>query len=359
MSKKRITLCLLVLFSFVLAMGVPADAASPKKKVIIDTDMGWDDTLSILYLMKHSDIEIIGVTVTGCGETFLSNGVHNALALMEMGNIDAPVCVGADKPLKFDHRFPESFKADMSRLMGLAKTYPEVTRKPSEKKAWDFIADTLNSTEEKVTILSLGGFSNVALMMQKRPNADLSNIEQIVAMGGAVYVDGNISLLNNAKKEWDQGPIYSTNYRAEFNIFVDPLAARMVFHSPIPIMLVPLDACDYVILQRSFMDRITADDPIAKLVKAIFDKKTGSSSEGIPVPIFDPLATLLMAGPMQPNQINTLNLDVCLEEDPKDNRCGQTYISNFSTDKLIDVAQGVSERAFKKEYARVINRDIK
>ncbi len=330
-----------------------------KKKVIVDTDMGWDDTLSLLFLMKEPSVEIVGITVTGCGETYLENGVNNALALLEMGNIDAPVCVGTDTPLKFNHVFPKTFKEDMSDLMGLTATFPPVKTKASDKTAWDFIADTLNSSKEKISILSLGGFSNLAIMLQKRPDANLDKIEQIYAMGGAVYVDGNIALLNGAKKEWDQGPIYSTNYWAEFNIFVDPLSAKIVFNSIIPITLVPLDACDYVILQRSFMDSITASDPIATLVKNIFDKKTGSSSEGIPVPIFDPLATALLAGKMKPNQIISLNLDVNIIENIQDNHCGQTYISNLSSNKLINVVQGVSERAFKEEYARIINMSIK
>jgi len=329
------------------------------KKVIIDTDMGWDDTLSLLYLMKNPSIEIIGVTVTGCGETYLENGINNALALLEMGNINAPVCKGTDKPLKFDHIFPKTFKEDMSNLMGLSITFPPVKTKISDKTAWDFIADTLNSSEEKITILSLGGFTNLAIMLQKRPDANLNKIEQIYAMGGAVYVDGNIALLNNAKKEWNQGKIYNTNYVAEWNIFVDPLSAKIVFNSAIPITLIPLDSCNYVMLQKDYINNITASDAIAVLVKNIFFKKTGSSDEGIPVPIFDPLATVIMAGAMKPNQILALNLDVNIVENISNNHCGQTYISNFSSNKLTSVVQGVSERTFKEEFARVINMAIK
>jgi len=329
-----------------------------RKKVIIDTDMGWDDTLSTLYLMKNPNVEIVGVTVTGCGETFLEKGVHNALALMEMGNIDAPVSTGADKPLKFDHDFPKSFKANMSNLMGLADNYPEVDRKASAKPAWDFIADILNKTEEKITILSLGGFTNLAKLLNKHPDARIGMIEKIVAMAGAIHVDGNVAALNNAKEEWNQGPAYSSNHYAEFNIFVDPLAAKKVFDSSIPITLVPLDACNYVILQRKFMHKITATDPIAKLAQQIFDKKTGSSSEGIPVPIFDPLATLIMAGDLEPNQINSVHLDVRLSENPQDNHCGQTYINSFKSDKLIQVVQGVSEKEFKEEFSQTINNGL-
>jgi purine nucleosidase len=335
-----------------------APHAGQTHKVLIDTDMGWDDTLSILYLMKHPRVEIVGITVTGCGETFLESGVHNALALLQMGGIEAPVSVGAATPLKFGHKFPKSFKSDMSDLMGLAADYPKLDREPIAAPAWDFIAQTLETAEEEITILSLGGFTNVAKMLEQHPQARTGMIDSIVAMAGAVYVDGNVAGLNNAKKQWNQGPKYATNHYAEFNVFVDPLAAQQVFASSIPITLVPLDACDYVILERRFMDRITAKDPIADLVKKIFAKKTGSSSEGIPVPIFDPLATLIMAGGVQPAQVHALPLAVRLEEEPQDNHCGQTVIQSQGADKLIRVVQGVSERAFKQDFAAVINRDM-
>jgi len=329
-----------------------------KMKVIVDTDMGWDDTLSIIYLMKHPDVEILGVTVTGCGETFLASGVRNALALLQMGGVQAPVSAGSDTPLKFDHDFPRAFKKDMSQLMGLAESYPSLNREPHPRKAWDFIADTLDQTRDQVTILSLGGFTNLAKMFEERPEARLDKIERIVAMGGAVYVDGNVAALNNAKEKWDQGPAYATNYRAEFNIFIDPVAASAVFDSRIPLTLVPLDACDYVMLEKSFIDRIKAQDSLASLAREIFTKKTGSSSEGIPVPIFDPLATALMTGSVQPNQVHSLNLDVSLTEIPEANRCGQTSVNTFLEDqRLIQVVQGVSQKAFRDNFARIINRD--
>ena len=88
---------------------------NPVRKVIIDTDMGWDDTLSILYLLKKPDIEIIGVTVTGCGETNLRWGLTIAKTLMELGGrTSVPVCRGTSRPMRFDNKFPQSFRSDMN-----------------------------------------------------------------------------------------------------------------------------------------------------------------------------------------------------------------------------------------------------
>ena len=350
---KRIFVLLLVIVTVSTLFGGIAS-----KKVIIDTDMGWDDTLSILYLIKNPNVEIIGVTVTGCGETYLENGVENAIKLMTLGRQVADVYIGAATPTQYDHRFPASFKKDMSDIMGLSAKLPVPNRMVSPKKAWDYIHETLETTTEKITILSLGGFTNLAKMLEKYPETRIDKIENIYAMAGAVFVDGNVALLNNAKKEWDQGPIYSTNKWAEFNVFVDPVAAKRIIDSEIPLTIIPLDACNYVLLQRSFVNEITAKDPIAKLVSDIIMKKTGSSSEGIPVPIFDPLATMIMAGGLRPNQINPLNLTVHTEDTLQNNRSGQTYVDSNSAGGLINVVQGVSEYGFKEDFSRIINSDF-
>ncbi len=329
------------------------------KKVIIDTDMGWDDVLSILYLMKSPDIEILGITVTGCGETNLRWGGVIARTLMELGNQkQAKIALGSSTPLKYDHVFPQLFKDDMNDIMGLLGSLnPDITLPIDERPAWKLIADILEESSEDITILSLGGFNNLANMLIHSPSAKISRIKEIYAMAGAVYVDGNISLLNNAKKEWDQGPIYSTNHVAEWNVFVDPDAAKMIFDSKIPLTLIPLDACNYVMLTEDYIDQITAEDPIATLAKGVFEKKTGDSDEGIPVPIFDPLATLVMSGVMENYQSYQCYLSVNVTDRDSDNQCGNTYVVNSGSRK-ITVVQGVSQRQFSQNYVSVINRTL-
>lgn len=330
-----------------------------KKRVIIDSDMGWDDVLSILYLMKNPLIEIIGLTITGCGETDLRWGTIIAKTLMELGaQSQAKVCVGTDTPLKYNHVFPKTFKDDMNDIMGLIGSLnPDMTIDIDDRSAWEFISDALNEATDSITILSLGGFTNIAKMLQLYPETRIDKIEGIYAMAGAVYVDGNVALLNNAKPEWDQGPIYSTNYAAEWNVFVDPIAAKIVFESSIPLTLVPLDACDYVILSPDYIDKITAKDPLATLVGNVFKKKTGSSSEGIPVPIFDPLATMIMAGGLEKYQSHSEYLDVDVDEDVYDNLCGNIFVVDKGKRK-ITIVQGVSQREFANNYAEIINKKL-
>ncbi len=330
-----------------------------KKKVIVDTDMGWDDILSLLYLIKHPGIEIIGVTVTGCGETDLRWGTIIAKTLMELGHqTQATVCEGASTPLKFNHVFPQAFKNDNNDIMGLLGSLtPDTTMEVDTRPAWQFMAETLNSNGEKITLLSLGGFTNLAKLLELCPSAHLDRIAEIVAMAGAVYVDGNVALLNNAQPGWDQGPVYSSNVAAEWNVFVDPLAAKNIFASKVPLTLVPLDACNYVVMSPDYIDTITATDPIATLAKRIFQKKTGSHQEGIPVPIFDPLATLIMADGLNTYQSHNAYLDVSILETEENNQCGKTYVVNSGSRKVV-IVQGVSQREFATHFADIINRDI-
>ncbi|CAB5498216.1 Inosine-uridine preferring nucleoside hydrolase (EC [Bathymodiolus thermophilus thioautotrophic gill symbiont] len=327
-----------------------------RKKVIIDTDMGWDDILSILYLIRNPTIEIIGITVTGCGEANLRWGTIIAKTLMDLGDqTQAKICVGTSTPLKFNHVFPQSFRDNVNDIMGLLGSLnPETSIDVQTQPAWEFIADTLNKTEESITILSLGGFTNLAKMLELCPSTRIDKITEIYAMAGAVYVDGNIALFNDARPEWNQGPIYKTNYAAEWNVFIDPVAAKKVFKTHIPITLIPLDACNYVILNPDYVDKITATDPIARLTKDIFKKVTGVDKEAIPVPIFDPLAAVIMAGGIKEYQAQSEYLDVNITDTAINNQCGKTYIVDSGSRK-ITIVQGVSQNEFAINFSNMIN----
>lgn len=197
--------------------------ANPKS-VIIDTDMGWDDVLAISYLMKCPNVNILGITVTGCGETHLASGVEIAQRLLEAGGIDAPVCAGASEPSQYNHHFPERFRQSMDDVSGNIDKLPQVTQPCDPRTAWGFMRDMLNEQEGQITILSLGGFTNIAKLFEIKPSPQLENIQDIVVMGGAISVDGNVAALNNSPDMEggdtnNQGPIYGTNHYAEWNVF--------------------------------------------------------------------------------------------------------------------------------------------
>ncbi|MCF5707156.1 nucleoside hydrolase [Pseudomonas syringae] len=331
------------------------------RKVIIDTDMGWDDVLSIAYLMKRPDIDIIGVTVTGCGETDLGWGVIIAQHLLGIGGrLDTVVARGTDTPLKHDYRFPQDFKNDMNDVMGLLGSLNPLQLPPlSDTPAWVFLFETIKNSPDPITVLSLGGFTNIAKMLSlSTVEDDFAKFDGIYAMAGAVYVDGNVAALNNAQAIWDQGPAYSSNVYAEWNVFVDSVAANTVFGSALPMTLVPLDACNQVVLDPSYSTLITATDPVATLVRQVLEIKSGSHAEGsLPVPIFDPLATLLMAGGISATKINAEYLAVDTTGSERDNHCGQILVKD-SGSRRISFVTGVSQTAFARNFAQVVNRPL-
>ena len=108
---------------------------------------------------------------------------------------------------------------------------------------------------------------------------------------------------------------------------------------------------------RNILKKITADDPIARLAKAVFEKKTGKHSEGIPVPIFDPLATMVAVGGLHEIQVEERYLDVDLTQTEKDNRCGKIFVVEKGSRK-IEIVQGVSQHEFGEDFAKIINRPM-
>ncbi len=327
--------------------------------VIIDTDMGWDDILAILLIMKNPNIKIIGITVTGCGETHLEDGVKIAQGLLKLGNIDAPVSAGAATPSQYDHQFPKTFREMMDDVCGLRDLIPVVTEAPDPRPAWEFIQDQLANQEYQVTILSLGGLTNIARMLDNNPKPKIENVERLFIMGGAVDADGNVAALNNSEKEYDQGPNYATNHYAEWNIFLDPMAAKKVFEAGMPITLVPLDACDYVLLEDGYAEMITSPDPVAQLAKKLIVQKTeGPAKESIPLPIFDPLAAMVMTGLLRDIHVSAKRIDVDTVESMSDNTCGRTFVVLDESMPEMDVVFGTSEYEFKKVFSELLNQPL-
>lgn len=331
------------------------------KNLIIDTDMGWDDVLAILLLLKNPNYKILGITVTGCGETHLEKGVELALQLTTLGNQpDIVVTAGANKPNQYGHQFPESFRDLMDDACGLKSSLPTATGTKDKRSAWQFISDSLDSEENQITILSLGGLTNIQNLLEMDSKPQIENINKIVVMGGAVEVDGNVAALNNSNPEYDQGSVYSTNDYAEWNIFLDPKSAQITFNSGIPIKLVPLDACDYAILDETYLDLVTATDPVAKFVHhMIYQKTEGPAKEGIPLPVFDPMAAIEMTNDMRNSHSEKMRIAIKTVDTEKDNNCGLTYVTRDESVPEIEVVTSISSNEFKDLFSVAVNSPLK
>jgi purine nucleosidase len=206
-----------------------------RRKIIIDTDPGQDDAVAILLALgSPAQIEVLGI-VAVAGNVGLRQNAKNALQVVELsGRSDTPVYAGCEGPLRRKLVTAE-YVHGKTGLDG--PTLPEPKIKLRDQHGVDFIIETLRREPEKtVTLCALGPLTNLAMAFVKAPDIR-ERVQEIVLMGGGLFEGGNITPA------------------AEFNIYVDPEAADVVFHSGIPITQVPLDVSHFMLTTRARVDR--------------------------------------------------------------------------------------------------------
>ncbi len=188
--------------------------------IIIDTDPGQDDAVAILLALASPEFEILGITAVA-GNVPLALTEINARKICELaGRPDIKVFAGASRPLLR----PLVTAEHVHGRTGLdGPVLPDPTMPLQKQHAVEFIIETLMTREAgTVGLCVLGPMTNIALALIREPRI-ASRIKRIVAMGGGFFEGGNMTPA------------------AEFNIYVDPHAARVVFDADIPITLIPLD----------------------------------------------------------------------------------------------------------------------
>ena len=251
------------------------------QKIIIDTDPGQDDAVAILLaLASPEEIEVLGITAVA-GNVPLSLTEKNARIVCELaGRPDIPVYAGCDRPLKRKLVTAEHVHGKTG-LDG--PELPEPKIKLHEKHGVDFIIDTiLQEPENSISLCPLGPLTNIASAILKQPKI-VSRIKKIVLMGGAYFEVGNITPA------------------AEFNIFVDPDAAKIVFEAGIEMVVMPLDVTHKALVTEKRNEAFRQlKSPVGIAVAEMtdfferFDKeKYGSSG----APLHDPCVTAYLIDP--------------------------------------------------------------
>ena len=196
----------------------PRTPSSGPSRVIIDTDPGVDDAFALLFAMRSPELKIEGITAVA-GNVPLDLTLPNALRMVEIaGRTDIPVAAGAKGPLL--RRLVTAAYAHGENGLGGA-VFPEPTIKPVAQPAAALIRETVRKYPGEVTLIPVGPLTNIAAALNS--DSGLAPLVRgIVLMGGSLS-GGNITPA------------------AEFNVYVDPEAARIVFQSGIPITMVGLD----------------------------------------------------------------------------------------------------------------------
>ena len=184
------------------------------RNFLIDTDTASDDAVAIMMALAEPSVRVLGLT-TVAGNVGLKQATQNALLTAEICNSDVPVFAGADKPLNRAHDHAHWFHGKD----GLGdRGFPTPKRKPELEPAVDAIL-RLAQAEPGLTLVTLGPLTNIALALKREPKL-AERIGRCVVMGGAPCCEGNVTPA------------------AEYNIWVDPEAARAVFRSKLNIEMI-------------------------------------------------------------------------------------------------------------------------
>jgi len=315
----------------VLLLGYAAATAQPRP-LLIDTDAGSDDIMAVALLLAHSDFAVDAITVVN-GTAHVDPGARNIGRLLDVaGRQNIPVFAGRDHPLRGNHEFPPEWRkvADGFPILGV---FP--SRVAQHKPAADYLVEHLRNVREPVGILALGPLTNIAEALQ-RDRSIARKIREMVIMGGAVHVPGNLQ---------DGGVFHTKNSTAEWNIFIDPLAAKIVFRSGVPIRLIGLDATNRVKIDSEFLLQFAEKhhSRLGAVVWGVLQADQGSIDQGI-LYAWDPLAAAAL---LQPEIIKTEPMHIHVTDE------GQTVASPGppNANVAIDADAAAFRALFLKSFA--------
>ena len=199
-----------------------------KIPVIIDCDPGHDDAMAILWALASPELEVRAVTTVAGNQTIEKVTTNAIKVLTKAKRCDIPVAAGAKKPLIRKLVVGGQVVHGESGLEG--PVLPECGFAPVKLTAFELLVKTIEEAQEKITLIPLGPLTNIATLFIARPDL-MEKIERISLMGGGAYM-GN----------WTPA--------AEYNIWADPEAAKVVYNSGLPIIMAGLDVTHKAYITR-------------------------------------------------------------------------------------------------------------
>jgi purine nucleosidase len=208
------------------------------RKILFDTDPGIDDACAILLALASPELSVEGLSIVH-GNCSLEQATTNALSILELANgSHIPVAKGCELPLVQPSLLAPETHGDTG--LGYARlAAPRAS--PIRGHAVDFLIEKILAAPGEITLLAIGPLTNIALAIRQEPRI-VQALQEIIVMGGAIRHEGNTTAL------------------AEFNTYVDPHAAHIVYHAGIPTTLVPLDVTYQCLLTRGDVKRLQQTD---------------------------------------------------------------------------------------------------
>jgi len=251
------------------------------RKIIIDTDPGQDDAVAILLALASPDeIDLLGITCVA-GNVPLALTARNARMICELaGRPDIAVFAGCDRPLGRALVTAEHVHGKTG-LDGPTLPEPQMPLQPQH--AVDFIIDTVRANPPgTITLCPLGPLTNIATALARAPDI-AARLQEIVLMGGAYFEVGNITPA------------------AEFNIYVDPQAAKAVFAAGVPLVVMPLDVTHKALVtakrNAEFRNLGTPVGIAVAQMTEFFERYDREKYGSLGAPLHDPCVTAYLLAP--------------------------------------------------------------
>lgn len=305
-----------------------------KIPVIIDCDPGLDDIVALLMAGRNEKIDLKAVTVVGGNQTLEKVG-RNTLKVLSFADIDVEVGFGFSGPMVRELVTAPEVHGD-DGIYGLV--LPEARLNRSELHAIDLMAEIIRSSKEKITIVAMGPLTNIAIFLRLFPELK-EKIEKISLMGGAIN-GGNCTPT------------------AEFNIYVDPEAADIVFRSGVPILMSGLDITQKANVLQEDIERIKEiDNKVAKFLGDLLEKllKYHRTTGFNGCHLHDPVALLAVTNP-EMVKTKALNVDIELHGKYTIGMTVANQAERFNQNPNAEVGFHIDREAFVKEIIESIKK---
>jgi inosine-uridine nucleoside N-ribohydrolase len=209
------------------------------RKLILDVDTGTDDAVALMLAALHPDLELVAATTVN-GNNPVANCTDNTLRVFDLLERPIPVYEGAATPLvRDDFPIPRAVLHRKGSMHGRELPIPAPRSAKQARRAVEFLIETYLAATEPIALVPVGPLTNIAMAIRTEPRI-VERIPQTIIMGGA-HEAGN------------------TTPAAEFNIWVDPEAARVVFGAGLQnVVLVPLDATHRALVSLDDCRRLRA-----------------------------------------------------------------------------------------------------
>lgn len=286
--------------------------------LIIDDDGSQDGMTALAYMLANPQFDVEAITISQ-GIARPEIFADNVLKMLDrLGDLDVPVGVGQSEPLAGDNEFPDFIRDASDNFWSPFISLPESTPNIPTEDAVDLIIETIQTSPEPVAILATGPLTNIAAALRRDPTL-IENIEVVQIMGGAVFTEGNLPVLPE--------PPFSTNTVAEFNIWIDPVAAQEVFEAGeagLKIQLTPLDATNQIEFDRQdYQAWLDTGMPESTISAEFLDYALEViQSDNDPNPVWDLVAAIDLSEP-EFSPETPLHIDIDTESAPGDTQ-GET-----------------------------------